>query len=308
MESPTLDALESFIAVAAEGHFTRAAERMHLAQPALTKRIQQLERQLGARLFQRDRRGVRLTPEGAVLLPRARRVLEARGQLLETARQVTSGELGEVRVGFTPSALSSVLPAIVQAFRRRHPRISCALVEASTADQLDALARGALDVGILRPPVDHSGDLVWETFMREPFVAAVPRTHAAARRRTVPLRELANEPFVLVARDAAPTVHDQVIAACAAAGFTPRVVQEGRHVHAVAGLVSAGCGVSILPASAEHLRFPGVVYRPLERTSLSIVLAVAYRRDLASSAAHTFITEAKRIGRAMDEGARHESR
>ena len=296
MINTSLAALESFVAVADELHFTRAAAHLHIAQPALTKRIQQLERDLDVRVFVRDRRAVRLTPEGEMLLPKARQILGGAHDLLATAHRLRRGDVGRLRIGFTPSAPYHLLPAIMRAFRRAHAGIECVLTEASSEEQLDQLAAGGLDVGILRPPRHCPSSVVCETFLEEPFVAVLPRGHRLLARRAVSLRDLSGEPFVLVARRVVTLVYDQILSACAAAGFTPRVVQEGSQIHAVAALVAAGCGVSVLPESVTRLHFPNVEYRPLRQTTLSTVMAVAHRED-ASPPVLAFVAQVQQLAR-----------
>lgn len=296
MINTSLAALEAFVVVAEELHFTRAAARLHVAQPALTKRIQQLERDLDVRVFERDRRAVRLTPEGELLLPRARQILGGAHDLLATAHQLRRGDVGRLRIGFTPSAPYHLLPAIMRAFRRAHAGIECVLTEASSEEQLDQLAAGRLDVGILRPPRNAPASVVCETFLEEPFVGVLPRDHPLLSRRSVSLRDLSGEPFVLVARRVVTLVYDQILSACAAAGFTPRVVQEGSQIHAVMGLVAAGCGVSVLPESVTRLRFPNIAYRPLRGTTLSTVMAVAHRED-ASPPVRAFVVQVRQSAR-----------
>lgn len=168
INGPPLDALSSFAALADELHFTRAAARLHVAQPALTKRIQQLERALGVRLFLRTRRSVRLTSEGEVLIEKARQVIRAAEDLATTARRLSDGETGRLRIGFTPSAPHHVLPALMQTFRRQHPAIRCMLTEASSEDQVRQILDGELDVGILRPPAVRPASLACTTFLEEP--------------------------------------------------------------------------------------------------------------------------------------------
>jgi DNA-binding transcriptional LysR family regulator len=289
-----LDALASFVAVADELHFTRAAARLNVAQPALTKRIQQLEAALGVRLFVRTRRSVRLTSEGDVLVDKARHVIRAGEDLAATARRLSDGELGRVRIGFTPSAPHHVLPSLMQAFRRQHPAISCMLAEASSEDQIRQILDGELDVGILRPPVVRPATLVCTTFLEEPYVAVLPRHHRLASARAVSLTDLSSESFVLIARRIVAAIHDQIVAACVEAGFTARVVQEATHIHAVVALVAAGCGVSLLPKSAAELGVRDVVCRPLKHTSLRTVTAVAHLRHQTSPAVRAFVQSATR--------------
>jgi DNA-binding transcriptional LysR family regulator len=289
---PPLDTLTSFAALADELHFTRAAARLHVAQPALTKRIQQLERALGVRLFVRTRRSVRLTSEGEVLLEKARQVIRAAEDLSATARRLSDGEEGRLRIGFTPSAPHHVLPALMQTFRRQHPDISCVLAEASSEDQIRQILEGDLDVGILRPPPTRPATLVCTTFLEEPYVAVLPGHHRLTSARAVSLADLSSEPFVLIARRVVAAIHDQIVAACVDAGFTIRVAQEATHIHAVVALVAAGCGVSLLPKSAAELGVRGVVCRPLKHTSLRTVVAVAHLRHHTSPAVRAFVRSA----------------
>lgn len=284
----TPDRLSAFAALAEELHFTRAAARLHVAQPALTKRIQQLERALGVRLFDRTRRSVRLTAAGELLLPPARSALQGIEAFAAAAGRLAAGDLGRLRVAFTPSAPHHVLPGVVRAFRRQHPDVDCRLTEMGSDEQIERLLAGDLDVGILRPPAHVPARLLCRRFLEEPFVAVLPRDHPLASRRALSLADLAAEPFVLIARRVVRQVHDQVLAACRSAGFTPAVVQEGTHIHSVAALVAAGLGVSVMPASAARLGLRTVVCRPLRHTPLTTVMAVATVRDAPPPAARAF--------------------
>jgi len=286
---PPLDALRSFVALADDLHFTRAAARLHVAQPALTKRIQILEHAMGVRLFVRTRRSVRLTSDGEVLLDKARHVIRAAEDLAATAERLSAGEVGRLRIGFTPSAPHHVLPSLMQAFRRQHPAITCALAEASSEDQIRQILDGDLDVGILRPPAVRPAMLVCTTFLEEPYVAILPRHHRLASRRSVSLGDLSGEPFVIIARRVVAAIHDQILAACVEAGFTAHVAQEATHIHAVVALVAAGCGVSLLPKSAAELGVRDVVCLPLRHTSLRTVMAIAHLKHHASPAVRAFV-------------------
>jgi DNA-binding transcriptional LysR family regulator len=295
INGPPLEALTSFAALADELHFTRAAARLHVAQPALTKRIQQLERLLGVRLFVRTRRSVTLTSDGELLLEKARHVIRAAEDLAATARRLSDGELGTLRIGFTPSAPHHVLPALMRTFRRRHPAISCMLAEAGSEDQIRQILDGELDVGILRPPATRPAALVCTTFLEEPYVAVLPRSHRLASSRAVSLTDLSSDPFVLIARRVVAAIHDQIVAACVEAGFTAHVVQEATHIHAVVALVAAGCGVSVLPKSAAELGVRDVVCCPLTHTSLQTVMAVAHLRHRATPAVRAFVQSAVHV-------------
>jgi DNA-binding transcriptional LysR family regulator len=291
----TLEGLESFLVLTEELHFTRAAARLHVAQPALTKRIQQLEDTLGVRLFVRTRRAVRLTADGQALAAHAADVLRATGHLTRAAARLRTGEAGHLRIGFTPSAPHHVLPALLRAFRAAHPDASCALDELGSDAQVRRLRDGDLDIGILRPPGDAAPEIVCTTFLEEPFVAVLPAGHPLARRRTLPLASLADERFVLISRKVVGTIPDQVLAACAQAGVAPRDLQEASHLHAVVALVAAGSGVSVLPASAVDAGTEGVVTRPFRPATLRTVMAVARRRHDAPALARAFERTATRV-------------
>jgi DNA-binding transcriptional LysR family regulator len=288
----TFDVLRSFSVLAAELHFTRAAEQLHVSQPALSKHIQQLETAVGVRLFVRDRRTVHITREGEILLLRVNHVLRALEDLEGTAKRLQSGEMGRLRIGFTPSAPHHVLPAIMSRFRKEHSAIEIVLLEASSAEQIQQLTVGTLDIGILRPPAECPRSLTVRRLLQERYVAVLPRDHVLASRKRINLSDLANESFILIARRVVATVHDQILEACRAAGFTPRVVHEASHIHAIAGLVGAGCGVSILAASVQHVRLPLVVYRPLAGSGLTTAMALAFPTEHRSSAIDAFLAVA----------------
>jgi len=288
---PSLESLASFAVLAEELHFTRASLRLHVAQPALTKRIRQLEARFGCELFERSKRHVRLTVAGERLLPAARQVLHAVDALTADAALVHQG-LERLRIGFTPSAPHHVLPHLLHRFRQQHPEVQCALTEASSDRQIALLLDGTLDVGILRPPLKQVRGLTFVPFLDEPFVAVLPRQHRLAMRPNVPLRELADEALVLVSRAAGATVHAQIVAACDAAGFTPRVGQDASSATGVVGLVAAGCGVAVLPRSAAGSA-RGVAIRPLSGTSLRTVIAVGHVTRRKTPAVSAFIRVAR---------------
>lgn len=289
---PSLDALASFVALAEELHFTRTALRLHLAQPALTKRIRQLEDSLGVALFQRTRRQVRLTAEGERLLPDARAVLAAAATFAAAVDRVREGSLERLRIGFTPSAPHHVLPQVMHRFRHLHPQVQCTLSEASSDEQIAQLLDGRIDVGLLRPPLRPVRGINCVPFLDEPFAAVLPRGHRLAARTRVALRDLANEALVLVSRSAGATVHAQIVAACATAAFVPRIAQEATTAAGVVGLVAAGCGVAILPESAVAST-SGVVARRLSGTDLRTVMVIAHAAGRSTPALAAFVRSAK---------------
>jgi DNA-binding transcriptional LysR family regulator len=283
--------LRYFVAVAEEQHFGRAAERLGMAQPPLSQSILRLEQQVGCALFTRRPR-VRLTAAGEALLAGARRTLAQVEAGVDAARRAGRGEAGRLTVGFAASVVPGVFPGIVRAYREAYPGVELRLRELATAAQTDALCDGTIDVGFLRQPAEHP-ELACEPLLREPFAAVLPPRHPLGSTRTVRLQALAGEPFVHFPRAVAPTLHDQVNALCAAAGFTPRIVQEAQEWLTIVGLVEAGLGVSVVPASFRRLRWGGVVYRPLAPVGVVTTVSLCWRRADLSPTAAAFVQMAR---------------
>jgi DNA-binding transcriptional LysR family regulator len=280
------------VAVAEELHFGRAAARLHLAQPALSQQIHQVEQELGVSLFHRTTRHVGLTDAGKQLLRDATRILEEVEQAIEAARRAQGGELGRLVLGFVGSAASDVLPRVLRAYREQRPAVEVALREMDSAEGLAALAAGRIDAALLRPPVVDPA-LAHAVIRREPFVVALPQQHPLAAQPRIALADLAGEAFILFPRNWGSGVYDRVIAHCDQAGFSPRVVQEATEMSTIAGLVAAGIGISLVPASIALLRTAGVVYRTLDAGALTAEMAVAWRRDDTSAVLATFLEVAR---------------
>jgi DNA-binding transcriptional LysR family regulator len=283
----------SFVAVAEELHFSRAAARVHIVQPALSRQIRALEEEMGLRLFERDRRRVRLTPAGAVFLDQVRVLLEHVARAVEMARRADRGEVGSLGIAYVPAMASTGLPEIVRGFRKRFPGVDVRLQEMSPAMQVEALLGERVDVGFVRGPI-HEPALATETVLEEPLVAALPSGHRLGRHKRLGLAMLAGEAFVLQARSRGPGSHDQILAVCRSAGFSPRVVQEGSQAE-VASLVAAGAGVAIVPASLRAIRRAGVLYRPLHERPMT-QLDMVWRKDAALPVLDAFLTEVRRMG------------
>jgi DNA-binding transcriptional LysR family regulator len=284
--------LRYFIAVAEELHFRRAAARLHISQPPLSQQIAQLEEELGCRLLNRTRRRVELTAAGEAFLRDARAMLDELDVAVSTVRRIETGQAGVLRVNFVGSALLSIVPGIVQRFRRSRPQVEIELRERSTLEQLRALAAGIVDVGLVRPPIDPDDSLWTEVVMREHTVAAIPAGHALARLTRVSLRRMAAEPLVLFPREQAPGFHDLLTGRLAATGTSPRVVQYAPEMLTIIGLVAAGIGVSPVPASVAGLGLEGVTYRPLSGAPDTQLLAVTRAGD-ESPLVQSFISEAR---------------
>lgn len=275
--------LRYFVAVAEEASFGRAAARLGIAQPPLSQQIAQLETRIGRRLFDRRPR-VALTAAGQVLLPAARRQLALLHQSIEATRLAGAAGRTVLQVGIASSAILLGLPLLLRRFCTAHPRVEIRLKELHSAEQIVQLGSGALDLAILREPGPDE-TFVTEAIVREPLAAVLPAGHAGARRPQVPLKALALERFVLFPRASAPTLYDQIVAACAESGFAPRVEQEAREWHTVLGLVAAGFGVSVAPLGVRGLRLAGVAVRPLRPGTARVALFVCHPREAASPAA-----------------------
>lgn len=275
--------LRYFIAVADELHFGRAAERLGMSQPPLSQQIRQLEQLVGVRLLSRSNRRVALTEAGRLFLAEARDILARTGHAIDLAQRAQRGETGELHVGITRSTpLSGHIPRAILAFRRRLPDVQLQLEEMNSLQQIDALLDHRLQVGIVRGTTLPE-TLVSRRLFRDPLVAVLrsdhPAVRAAGKRRRLRTGALAQEPFVLFARSAGAGIHDHVITLCRHAGFTPRVAQEAREASTIVGLVAAGLGVSILPASCEHIHIDGVSYVPLADPASTSEIHVVHRRD-----------------------------
>lgn len=259
-QSMELRHLRYFMTVAEELHFGRAAERLHVSQPPLSQQIRQLEAELGVELFTRNQRNVQLTSAGRLYYEEVRPVFERLDHAAYLARQAAEGQTGILAVGFVASATYALLPLLYRHFRQTYATVGLNLSELSTAEQVDALNSGQIQVGIARPPVSDS-TLLTETLVEEPLMVALPSTHPMALTDAVALGDLSSERFVLFPHRPRPGWIDVVRRACETAGFAPTVAQEVQELSAAVTLVSAGIGIAIVPGSAQALSLPGVVYK-----------------------------------------------
>lgn len=279
--------LQYFIALGEALHFRRAAERLSITQPALSQRIQQLERELGVRLVERTQRRVSLTDAGVVFLEHARTTLAEAAEAIRLARLAGRGEVGHLGVGAVTSALYGVFPDVVRVFRERYRDVHLTLHELHGDEQTRALRAGRIQVSFLRPPVNET-DIEVRTITREPWVIAMPAAHRLASRQRVPLRVLAGEPFVGFPRELSPVLYDQLISMCQRAGFSPRIVQEAQ-MQTIVSLVAAGIGVALVPATLQNLSRKGLLYKGLAGVASKLELAVAWRRDDRSPLLKAFL-------------------
>lgn len=283
--------LRYFVAVAEEKHFGRAAARLRIAQPPLSRAIQGLEKELGFTLFARNRRQVELTPAGRVFLSHAHGIFESLELAVHEAQRASRGESGRVVVAYPSTFAYSGLPELVRAFRTKFPAVEIVLRELSPQQQVEALRNGDIDVGFVRAPFEEPG-LTSELVRSEPLVVALPSGHPLAAQKIIALPLLAKEPFVMFPRVRGPAYFDQLMRLCHDAGFIPRIVQEAPQLDIVS-LVAAGLGVSLLPSSIRKFRRAGIALRPIAggpRTELR----VAWSTRNASAVLREFLEAVRR--------------
>jgi DNA-binding transcriptional LysR family regulator len=293
--------LRYFLAVAEELNFTRAAERLGISQPPLTQQVKALEAELGVALFDRSAYRIELTDAGRIFAAEAARILGDARSAVQAARRAATGATGRVRVGFTESAsFNSLVTSTLRSFRSDYPAVEISLEEHPSTELIVALREGRLDTAFVRPPLPAQRGLSLDLLEEEPLVAAVPTGHPLSSHRRVELGALAAETFILYPRAVRPGLADTVIAACEAAGFTPKVGQYAPQLSSTINLVAASLGISIVPDSMRCLQARAVTYLPLSGEPLYALLGIAYRTDEGSSVVHNFIDAARRGRRASD--------
>ncbi|MEU7631139.1 LysR substrate-binding domain-containing protein [Nocardia sp. NPDC049220] len=270
--------LRYFLAVAEELHFSRAAERLHIAQPALTQQIQRLETLLGTRVFDRTSRSVALTPAGKVLHERATAILAHATRDLNEVAGIGQGSHGRLYLGFVPSVLPLKPLRSVRQFRDRYPLVQIDLIEGYTTQMMAQLSHGALDMAIVRDPDEQQGTVVCP-LVTEPFMAVVPVDHPLADHAAVTGPDLADDPLVFFPRAAGSHAHDKNLQPLVEAGCRPRIVQEGNNWTTILHLVGEGLGVTIAPRSATFTAPPTVHVVPLVETAATTTVYVVHRLD-----------------------------
>jgi DNA-binding transcriptional LysR family regulator len=280
--------LRYFTTLTEELHFGRAAARLHIAQPALSKQIANLERELGLTLFERNRRRVELTPSGRLLLPEAQRLVELSSRLQQSARRIRDGLVGTLRLGYTRTVADSALPELLRLHHRRYPSMLLSLRETTTQTAIDDVRDGIFDAAFLRH-VSGDVDLELIEVKAEPAVVAVPTGHPLANTKMVRFAELKGEPLVMMTRDIEPQLYDHAIALCTEAGFTPTIVHEADSVQTTLSMVASGLGLAVVTSSAQKSAISGVQYLALTEPTPSIVLYLAHRKDHVSPSLAAFL-------------------
>jgi DNA-binding transcriptional LysR family regulator len=286
--------LRYFVTVADCLHFGRAAIQLRITQPSLSQQIRQLETELQTTLLQRTRRRVQLTESGRLFLEQARDILARTDRAAVIARGASRGDVERLRIGIAYWMDVTNLMAVVRRLDHQQPEVHLDIRMMSVPLQVVALQEERLDIGFVRPPIAERS-LDREPLVTESFMVALPNRHRLATARRVSLSSLANEPFILYPRDSVPQFYDLTLRLCRDAGFTPRVRHEVDHPDLVLGLVAAGMGISLVPASVHKIRRPGVAYRPVLPSSAILEIAVAWRRDNGSPILKAFIEVAKQV-------------
>jgi DNA-binding transcriptional LysR family regulator len=286
--------LRYFVVLAEELHFGRAARRLSITQPPLSTAIRSLEDELGVQLFVRDSKHVALTPAGLAFLGEARHILDRVQRASSVAALAARGVSGRLEVGVTGSLVYREVPRIVHAYNRAVPEVDVVLREMSTADQLDELLRGRLDLGFVNAGTVPAALQAWP-LAEDEFVLCLPERHALAARRQVALRDLADEQFVMFSRDVAPANHDHVIAIFSRAGIHPRTVHAARQWLTVIAMVAHGLGVSIVPRSLARSRLHGVRFVRFAGDPVGSPASLVWNPERLSTAARSLVETARRL-------------
>ncbi len=292
--------LRYFIVLAEELNFSRAAERLHMAQPPLSQQIRSLEDELGLQLFDRKTRPLQLTPAGQAFLEKARQVFTQVEQAIVSAQQASCGEIGRLTVGINTSIANSVLPDILRTFRKRFPDVELVLHEQASYQQIQELCNRQIDVGFVNlhhlQKIDENDDtLSFMSILQEPFVIVLPESHPLAGQAQVSLEALADELFILPPAHLPSGLYCQIVSLCQGVGFSPKVRQEATWMSTVLSLVAGGVGISLLPANAQNLQRKGVVFRFIGEQSPIFQIAIVWRRNDSSVILRNFLEVVRNV-------------
>ena len=295
--------LRYFVAVAEELHFARAAGRLFISQPALSQQIRGLEGELGLRLLERNRRGVRLTPEGEAFLAEAKAVVQQADRAAELAKALAEGATGHLRLSYLRT-MPGLPEVVVREYQRRFPSVEVVPDSGNTATNLERLRRGELDVGFVLTPVEDPVNLGWIEIATEPLVLAIPSKHPLAHRRRIRKEELADVPLVFFPRQFSPGYYDSSLSQVYGSA-TPPIGRWEPSEERMLSAVSEGAGITFLPEERmATLRYPNVVYRRFAEPEPTGAIGVAFHQP-ASSAARRFVDLAQELGRQPREDRPH---
>jgi DNA-binding transcriptional LysR family regulator len=286
--------LEYFRTLAETLHFGRAAERLHISQPPLSRQIALLEQELGVKLFDRSRRRVELTDAGQRFYLDTGTVFAAFEQAKRNALAAARGEAGALSVGFMMSTAYSVTPAITRRYAAQYPQVKIKLTETLPMDLAGDIASGQKDVAIMYRPQDCTG-LETQTVYREEMMLVLPPGHALLDHEVVAPEQLAGEPFIIVPRHIAPALHDMIVSYCLQHGVTPNIAMEINLQQTIVNLVGEGMGIAIVPRSMRNMRLATTTFRPLKNAPIIEVVAV-WKHDNHNPCISSFIESARLAG------------
>jgi DNA-binding transcriptional LysR family regulator len=253
-----------FATVAEQQSFTRAAEKLRVAQPAISQQIKTLEEELEVQLLVRTKRSVKLTAAGHAFLREANDILDRVDQSKVEARRAAQGETGRLSIGFNAGS-SLFLPELIRAYRTQYPAVRIHLYDQTPNEQLDALELGRIDMGFTRPlPKTQAGRFVEQVVYRDSVMTVLPDRHALAGLRKIRLEKLADEDWVFLNRSSVPELAREFTLLCTKAGFSPRVITEATRMQTVLTMVAAGIGVSLAPSCLRSFHQPGVTFIPIQ--------------------------------------------
>jgi DNA-binding transcriptional LysR family regulator len=282
--------LRYFAAVAGELNFTRAAQKLHMAQPALSRQIRQLEDELGVALLERTRHSVQLTKAGRAFLAETQAVLQQSEQAIRVARKTSEAGAAQLNLGYIWGLFHSIVPPLLERFRGRFPETAVHLFDLAPLAQARAILEGRLDAGFIGFAHEaNSAGLSKRKVGSCAFVAALPKNHRAVRKSVVPLASLADDFFLGISTETFPGASRHVTDACIRAGFRPKILQMVERGYTILGLVAGDCGVALLPESLKALPHPGIVFRPLADPPVAD-LFVAWRAKSSPPVLTEFLT------------------
>lgn len=279
--------LRYFVTLAEELHFGRAAARMHITQPPFSRQIRELEQELNVSLFARNSKIVKLTDAGRSFYGHVREIQELLAQAIKTANRAQQGDFGRLAIGYLGAAAYQLLPNVLRQFQDSHPDVELTLHEMITTEQWEALSKGTIDVGIMRPTLGME-QYKSEVILREKFMVALPWDHRLARRQEIDIRSLAEEKFVMLSSTPGG-LYRQIIDLCLKANFEPKVAHAATQTRFVVGLIGAGMGVSIVPSSAQRMNISGVVYRRLRGADNYAEIIMAWRKGEETAVVAQFL-------------------
>jgi len=287
--------LRAFVALAEDLHFGRAAVRCSITQSALSQQIRQLEEELNVELAHRTKRSVSLTPAGQAFLVEARKILRNMDDAVHLAREVASGQGGQLIVAATAPALFIGLPEIIYQYKLAMPGMQVMVRELTTTDQESALRSGDIDVGICHPPLEDS-TLQCAKVAEIPFDIVMNKDNVLVKKRSLRLKDLFNERFIVFSRTIAPNMYDHVIALCREEGFSPKVILEASPAQSIVGLAACGVGIGLIASQLQHFPQPFVVFKKLTGPAPKLTLGAAYSTAVPSLTVQKFVEIAQRVG------------